>query len=919
MQEDFVLMDAPPLIVRVAGLPSETVEAFSSDLCTIRVQDLSRLEQELQQAQAEMVERLHVAVHEASPDLRRFLLTVKRDCFNGRSLGKHRGASEWPELHLAAGFLVDRILGLEEQILAWHDEFTALYARERKRERLYLLNLLADRHLRRGIALASPEVLRACHRLLGNPATNGRKERKIEESLLRYVSRAAFKLSPFSTLTRVALCTIQENLEGGQQNLLGSRWCEISLMRLKRYLLNQLFALLLHYPGFRAGLRTRLNDTIEEISLDRYRLLRPSRWDLDENGKRFRSFQEATVTVSLSGPLISWLRTELPRHDLTFSELAAVLRETFSGLTCPERIDATLTKLSDIGFLRLSPPWPTNELYPERSLLIYLHSLTRDEVLNEVICIFERIVALEAGYPDAENPVLSVEELEALVDEAWNVARPLAGINPDVTPDGARIGRFNEDVFLLPSNHPLDRREVYQIPEGTAERIRSSVQPLLKFSYLFDSRHDFRHTLEALAAERWPGQREVSLLELFNAAQPLWREYTQFAGTNSQNSLREPFNPLRAGFGKDLCRLRRQVWEGVRQCVRIEGEETRIDGELLEDLLRHVPDRYTPSVGPCLFIQPADTMGDRWVVNRILDGTGRYESRFTAPMDEETRRLFTSHLATCSVLERDGECLELLDLMASQVDNLNVHPPQTLRVLELPGETCTLPLSRRLRLGDLRVRFDSPGRPPRLVDFSGKILLPVHLGTMALRIMPPMVRFLALFGPTDFSLLTPPRRARRAGDVEIQDRLTIGCVVLGRKKWLLAPGAFRQSLLDLPEPESFVTFHRWRLALGIPDQVFFADKTPAKFLDKDVYKPQYLDLTSPIFQTVLRSALKDNDYPLSIEEMLPAPESFPRDNEGSRWAVELQLETLVFGSCRSGSVHAMARSVPAASPTASVR
>ena len=62
-----------------------------------------------------------------------------------------------------------------------------------------------------------------------------------------------------------------------------------------------------------------------------------------------------------------------------------------------------------------------------------------------------------------------------------------------------------------------------------------------------------------------------------------------------------------------------------------------------------------------------------------------------------------------------------------------------------------------------------------------------------------------------------------------------------------------------------------------------------------MYKPQYLDFTSPLFVEVFRSALRINGDPLTFEEALPLSDDLPQGPGGERWAVELQLDTLPLG------------------------
>jgi hypothetical protein len=884
-----------PFIVRVAGLSADLLEPFASPVCIERIGDHARLEAELASLRAEIVEQLYGAIHEVPPSSRRFLLTVKRDCFNGRSLARYRDTAEWPQLGQTAVDLAKRVLCIEERLTAWQGDFAELFSTERDRQHEQLLAFLDDPSLRRGIALASPELLRGMDRLrlAGSPPPE-RKERKLEESLLRYVSRAAFKLSPFSTLTRVGLGQVEEDFAAAAPGLIGAHWREASLTRLKRYRLNQLNTLVLRHPAFRAGLRVEINDTVEEIGSEQYRFLRPGWYARDPASSRFRYFNEALVKASLSGPMISWLLAELPGREMTFEELVGVLQRLFESAG-HERIEGLLVKLLDLGFLQLLPPWPGNEPHLERRLLAALRGFENDPVLGPLLTVVERLVALAAGFPSAVDPVQVIEQVDHELAAAWDVARSLAALGPEVKPDGAKNG-INEDIFLSPTDRSASPA-VFRLPVSTADRMQRSIEAIVRFSHLFDNRHDFRHALEAILSARWPGRREVPFTEAFNVLQPLIREYTEFAAAHRQGGLENAFNPQPLEAMTRLQELRRSLWDEATACVRSEAGETRIPLGRLEALVQRIPVRYTPGVGACLFVQPADVEGNLWVLNRMLDGTGRYGSRYTAAMDAEVREDYTRHFTLRSNLEQDGEPVELLDLMWSQADNLNIHAVQTPRVLELPGErVAEVPVERRVRLCDLRIRLGDPEGVPCLVDGQGRRLLPVYLGTMTLRLMPPILKFLALLGPSDFAFITPPRGSRRMGDMEVQDRLTIGSLVLMRRRWIVPVACVAQEVAGITDAAAFVRLNQWRSLHGIPERVFVAEKTPLQFLGGEVRKPQYLDFTSPLFLTVIRSVLKTEDRELILEEMLPLPSAYPTDAAGRRWAVELQLDTLALRS-----------------------
>ena len=217
------------------------------------------------------------------------------------------------------------------------------------------------------------------------------------------------------------------------------------------------------------------------------------------------------------------------------------------------------------------------------------------------------------------------------------------------------------------------------------------------------------------------------------------------------------FDPLYLPAVGRLRNLRRTLWGQATDAVRSESGETRISLALMDFVAGQVPVRYRPGVGPCLFTQPADSDGRLWVLNRMLDGTGRYGSRYTAAMGIDAQAAYTDYFTSSSCLVQDGEPVEFLDLMWSHADNLNSHAVQTPRVLELPGKKSPgLKPDRRVRLSDLKIRLNGPLDAPCLVDAKGSRLLPVYLGTMTLRLMSPVLKFLSLFGPRDLLLSISP-------------------------------------------------------------------------------------------------------------------------------------------------------------------
>src|SRR3954469_11524873 len=298
-------LSAPPVVARLAGLPAKALEPLASPSCLKLLQARGPLEDELGNARRLLVDAIAGALPRFSSAARRFLLSIKRCCFNGREIGPYRGKGEWTELLRVSPYLAERIVTLEDQLAENGRAFTDLYQHELAREREHVRDLIKDRRFLRGVALGRLGLVQKVQvRASSLNAPGSLKDpMKWEQSLLRFVTRAAAKLSANSTLTAYALGSIQTSpaLRGFQLDSSPQR--ELSLVRVNRPEIEQIQSLLIRHPAVRAHTYVAWNDTVEEIAPGRYRYLRNGYWDLDPEADGFHFVKPARVTVELSNPL----------------------------------------------------------------------------------------------------------------------------------------------------------------------------------------------------------------------------------------------------------------------------------------------------------------------------------------------------------------------------------------------------------------------------------------------------------------------------------------------------------------------------------------------------------------------------------------------------------------------------------------
>ncbi|HET9210708.1 MAG TPA: lantibiotic dehydratase, partial [Thermoanaerobaculia bacterium] len=803
------------------------MDAFSQDRLLETLAERARLCKRLDEMRAALVDHLYGAIRTGTREERRWLLLVKRSCYNARSLKTFLGDPRWPLLVDGATALVHDVITLEEALDEVRAKLDELYRRTLQGERESIVQLLARRAFVRGVALASPTVAQSLGRLNGRESARaGRREKRLYQTLLRYASRAALKLSPFSTLTRTGLGQVAGDSPADLVLLPATAWRVRSTVSLRRELLAQCSCLLLRCPGFAERLEVALNETLSFDGDGRCSLFRPGRWVLDEH-HAFRYHEASMVRARLGGPLVPWLIDELRAGPQIlgrlFAHAEAVFDDESPGLTRQAIID-----LLAIGLLSPILPWSFSEPDLERQILSYLDTLPENMGLEAFRDNLRELVQLLDSYAEAVAPAPVLNAIQRGVERLFYALAPTAGLTPEID-FKAHAQTFEEDVFLEPSVDRVTAPEIARLSQSRARALLEELEPLARLGDLYSGHYDLLHTLAAFAKRHWPGIREVGLMEIFGAAQPLFEEYLRCRARSGGSAfLRSEFDPLSCASIGSLSHWRKRIDEEVDTCFRDAGTAQQLCPQALGALLDQVPSPYARARAFCAFLQPIDGGGREWVLNTVADGFGRFGSRFTAAMNVEARQRWVASFLAFSFLDLDGERVELVELACPGPRTVNVRSPHTQRVLVMPGESSTLPRERLLHLNDLRVQLRGADSSPVLVDAAGQRLFPLLLGSWTTSGRPTLLKFLAFFGPGELRWRAPVRASRTAEGVDIIDRHTLGHIVYSRKKWVLKPQTLLSHLAGCGEMEAFAVINEWRSARNIPERLFVKEPVVAQ-------------------------------------------------------------------------------------------
>ncbi|MFE3553437.1 lantibiotic dehydratase [Streptomyces sp. NPDC059193] len=339
---------------------------------------------------------------------------------------------------------------------------------------------------------------------------------------------------------------------------------------------------------------------------------------------------------------------------------------------------------------------------------------------------------------------------------------------------------------------------------------------------------------------------------------------------------------------------------GPHGVVRIEAE--RLDA-LLDALPAHVraPDSLTCFVQPLeidgrLPDDPAEELDgapQRAVLAGLGTGFGAGRARHDRLRDQDATRRgaepadaprprYTATAPGRVYAETDG----------AFGSNLNLRAPGVAHRIDYPFTTtgADCPEERRIQLTDLRAVLDPATELPVLRSARlDSVVVPLHLGSMAMPLLPPALRFLVRgFGVHGASERLPWDALgplTTAGAVAFRPRVELGRLTLRRATWRLPVRLFPVRRPTEPEHTYLVRLAAWLDGHGLPRE-FFARVVRGG--GEPGPRPLYVDVAvHPLLAAFTRSLPGGDraaDAVLVLQEALPGPE---RQTRVTEYALEI--------------------------------
>ncbi|MFI9235567.1 lantibiotic dehydratase [Streptomyces sp. NPDC053079] len=865
----------------MAGLPVTAVDGLRCEATWRAVQEILAVRRHLAAEGRALADDLHPVIALAGPgSVRRPRLVALRRAFFNR---RRPNQAIWSERAL---------LGLPRTLLARAEAWTRSW--DRHRELLDSLDGLLTADLRdvrgslrahaaqdtfrHGLVQGSPALAVELGKWLHSPREP--LGRKAELRLTKYLTRAAVKTSPYATFT---LSGLGHWTGHGPAVRIAGPPIWRSAVEPNAWLVRKLAHHLLTDPGRAKHVRVRVNPSTTR------------------DGERLWFVGERLAGVHARGPVLQCLA-----FDGTLAELYALLGRHGDAGTVRDYVAGLLR----LGLLELLPPFADQS--PDH--------------LGELLRWAEHPAnAQSSADPQSAADAQSPADAPPLAD-----ALPSADAPPS-TVVRATLRRLHADLAAYPETRCTEQRAELRehIAAGFAAALPGQelpernlfhenavlTEPVLRCvpDHWQDALDDldrvrrllpvFQHdtlvklvAAHAFAEHFGPGAR-VPLVRFYReladepAAALAELRTVLFPAPDAQYAPADSAVPA----VRELAALRARTLAALRAVAPGPDGTARIAPELL-------PGGPPPADSVGFYVQRTDT-APNGPVSLVLNGVGAGYGQAANRVRRMLARVGAPAPGPCH--RQDG--VLLAESGGIHGSNLNLRPAAVPVELDCPGAVSDRKPEELIPLRELVVSYDQGSRSLRLSHGpDGPRVRPLHLGTMAGPLLPPLLRLLVqTFGETPnpaaatWTVLAglpaePPR------EVVARPRLAIGRVTVARASWCVRAGGVPVRHPGEADAGYLVRLAAWFAdngiptrcfvrTLGGPDPVAGRDAKPRDPKPRDP-KPMYLDLAAWSLVALFERQLQDPGHLVIFHEVLPVPEAAPRFPDAGRRVAEYVVE-----------------------------
>lgn len=884
----------PHVLIRISSGALDELETLYLPESIKYVKRICSYKTESKSLAGQLSQDLYIQVgKETDNSLRTTLINVRRDIFNQRMITPETIEQIKNKLPKKTSAQLVQYQELVSNIAQAHKKFENKYNQELVLARKKLQQLAMGENFQKGLILSSQSLVKR-----GLPAYLGaknlqyltKKQRKVEHSLIKYLSRMYAKTSPFSTFTSVAIGTLdvgQANSSHESRLLLSSEHMTIqSHIRLNNYIYKYIKNLLITHKNIRRYFTLCLNPTMQRM--DNY-------YSFLVNSNNIESFQKIQ-----SNPALDFFYNKLISvgEDISFNKIVGEIIHASELDASQRNIEAYLNQLIEYGFLEfdigisgIDPFWDIKlqqklKFIPEKHLVdALLLSLSRIREISDKYKIadaIDRQKQIQQAFKELKSACINFEK------EAFQL--------PESTPDkkdeqsnSRKAEVFKNDVFrpVIGDNFNFRPEELFYEDTTISAKLnlkKGDVEPIIlslcDIAELLRSSSNWREMKKELRDHFLITYGKDKKIELLKFYEDYYRELKNkqshsnkkhnlpLVSTNNISELEIPDEQLEIDLEQNTItfQLTSNKEQGQNRTIELFSSYAAF----IQLYWDHNVSINKPLVG---------------VLNgEILPGYGKFAGRFLHLFDKK----ITEEFRRRNTLEEDGALL--VENSDGSYFNANLHPALMPLEIWMPGGNNQLPRKQQVAVSELYLQYNEKYDQLELIhSLSGKRVYVFDMGFQSYTGRSQLFQLLNKLSGVEPIYIQPLLMTmKRKWDVvnkkvkntsiHVIPRMMYGRhLVLKRRSWVVKKEDAPLRLNHEGDGDYFRRINEWRLQNKIPEDVFVKiysggerinDKEKTMFRRMD-YKPQYICFSNPFLVKTFEQLINHAHQQIALEEMLP--------------------------------------------------
>lgn len=826
-------------LVRIAGITLDELDFYSMFKTLEYRKKYKQKELELQLLENELTEKLYLFIQQISDqDIKKVCINIKRDIHNRRT----RKVKKYELLQLLPseiGSLINEWIDMQNNMQLEKEKLNIIFKNEIRCIRKKIKSFCTvNNEFIEGLLVANFDLYNRMLEYTKQEEITSRKLKNTEISLTNYISRMAYKPSPFASFAGVSYgSTGTMNHYNDNFILKESIRCNISLLK---YIENKI---LQTEEGF-INSYFSINSTL-----------------ISQNGKAYlinrniecleltREFEN--INVFDMGIVVEHIVSLYSKKTIyTYKEICCSFFEKWN--TSKPNVLKIIKQLVDVGLLQNYLVTPNQDYY----YLNRLYKVTKcmqSKVARECHSIFRELLEIQNKNSLSLKQMIKIREI---TDRVWNVFS-IEGMQK-YTPVFEDMAFQNVDLT---------------IEEKAILNNNNTFSEIKLFMSVFDD-----SILQKIALQLIYEEEKGEYISIFD----FYKKYCQEDKLELWRKIKS------TNLYHNIHQLRQEIYDYLFQLIESgQKEEVSIDQSWMKNLIDRIPKELLNESQYSMYVQPIHE-NDKvsFIINKMGPGMYRHFSRYLNLFQDYNMGGLKRYIEKQYQEFEKKNSVILMDINAIFGLNINVHTNVLKSEFTYP-RSCPNVGVRQIRLNDIVVHRNLNDNLIGLYEKkSDKRIEIVPLGFLFSMIAPQMYSFLSLFSRANgveysfWSKVICEQKGKT--NISILPRLSYKNIIIDRKTWCVKAGEFN----NIDSMEDFFTNLDVLRHRGINNEVFVKassvldsfeeeyvvsdfEKWMTEVKNTKLRKPQYINFKSFFHQKAFIKIISQCEHNVMLQEVLP--------------------------------------------------